>query len=71
MSLLIPAANRGGDKRTVDMRERVDGIMYILVTGCQWAAFGPRLQRKQTIGQASPPHAIIVAVGSALRRAAI
>ena len=33
---LIPPAKRGGGKRRVDMREVVNGIMYILSTGCQW-----------------------------------
>lgn len=33
---LIPRAKRGGGKRRVDMREVVNGIMYILSTGCQW-----------------------------------
>ena len=32
---LIPPAKRGGGKRRVDMREVVNGIMYILSTGCQ------------------------------------
>ncbi len=35
---LIPAAKPGGNKRTVDERNVVDGVMYILSTGCQWAA---------------------------------
>ncbi len=34
---LIPAAKRGGNKRRVDVREVVNGLMYILSTGCQWA----------------------------------
>jgi len=33
---LIPPGRRGGDKRTVIMREVVNGLMYILSTGCQW-----------------------------------
>ena len=32
---LIPRATRGGNKRTVDVREVVNEIMYILSTGCQ------------------------------------
>jgi transposase len=32
---LIPPAKRGGGKRTVDMREVVNGLMYVLSTGCQ------------------------------------
>jgi len=35
---LIPPGKRGGDKRTVIMREVVNGLMYILSTGCQWRA---------------------------------
>jgi transposase len=35
---LIPPAKRGGNKRTVNVREVVNGLMYILSTGCQWAA---------------------------------
>ncbi len=31
----IPPAKRGGGKRTVDMREVVNGLMYVLSTGCQ------------------------------------
>ncbi len=33
---LIPPAKRGGGKRSVDMRAVVNGLMYILSTGCQW-----------------------------------
>ena len=33
---LIPPAKRGGGKRRVDMRDVVNGIMYVLSTGCQW-----------------------------------
>ncbi len=32
---LIPPATKGGNKRTVDVREIVNGVMYILSTGCQ------------------------------------
>ena len=34
----IPPGKRGGDKRTVNLREVVNGLMYILSTGCQWRA---------------------------------
>jgi len=33
---LIPPAKRGGRPRTVNMREVLNAIMYILKTGCQW-----------------------------------
>lgn len=32
---LILPAKRGGNKRRVDVREVVDGVMFILSTGCQ------------------------------------
>src|SRR3954465_3587699 len=35
---LIPPAKRGGNRRTIDERAVVNGGMYILSTGCQWAA---------------------------------
>ena len=35
---LIPPAKRGGNKRHVEVREVMNGIMYILSTGCQWGA---------------------------------
>ena len=33
---IIPPGKRGGGKRRVNMREVVNGVMYILSTGCQW-----------------------------------
>ena len=33
---LIPPAKRGGRKREVVLREVVNGVMYVLSTGCQW-----------------------------------
>ena len=35
---LIPPARHGGRKRTVNIREIINGIMYLLSTGCQWRA---------------------------------
>ena len=32
----IPPAKPGGRHRSVDMREVVDGIMYLARTGCSW-----------------------------------
>src|SRR5256885_11469940 len=32
----IPPAKHGSRKRKVDVREVVNGIMYVLSTGCQW-----------------------------------
>jgi transposase len=46
---LIPPAKRGGNKRTVDMRAVVNGVMYVLSTGCQWAALPKDLPRRSTV----------------------
>lgn len=46
---LIPPAKRGGNKRTVDVREVVNGLMYILGTGCQWAAIPKDLPPRSTL----------------------
>ena len=35
---LIPPARRGGNRRHVDVREVMNGIMYVSTTGCQWRA---------------------------------
>jgi transposase len=45
----IPPGKRGGGKRTVVMREVVNGLMYILSTGCQWAALPKDLLPKSTV----------------------
>lgn len=49
ISPLIPAAKRGGNKRTVVIREVVNGLMYILSTGCQWAALPKDLPPRSTV----------------------
>jgi transposase len=46
---LVPAAKPGGNKRTVDERNVVDGGMYILSTGCQWAALPKDLPPRSTV----------------------
>ena len=46
---LIPPGKRGGDKRTVVMREVVNGLMYILSTGCQWRAIPRDLPPRSTL----------------------
>ena len=45
---LIPPAKRGVDKRTVDVRETVNGTMYVLRTACQWAALPKDLPPRST-----------------------
>ena len=46
---LIPPGRRGGDKRAVIMREVVNGLMYILSTGCQWRAIPKDLPPRSTL----------------------
>ncbi len=46
---LIPPARRGGNKRHVDVREVMNGIMYILSTGCQWRAIPKDLPPRSTL----------------------
>jgi transposase len=46
---LIPPAKRGGNKRTVVVREVVNGLMYILSTGCQWASLPKDLPPRSTV----------------------
>jgi transposase len=46
---VIPRAKRGGNKRTVDVREVVNGLMYVLSTGCQWRAMPKDLPPRSTV----------------------
>jgi transposase len=45
---LIPPAKRGGNKRTVVIREVVNTLMYVLSTGCQWRAIPKDLIARST-----------------------
>ena len=44
---LIP--QRGGNRRTVNVREVVNGLMYVLSTGCQWRAIPKDLPPRSTV----------------------
>ncbi len=46
---LIPPARRGGNRRHVDVREVMNGIMYVLSTGCQWRAIPKDLPPRSTV----------------------
>jgi transposase len=39
---LIPPAKPGGRPRTADMRRLLDGLFYLVRTGCQWRHLPPR-----------------------------
>ena len=45
----IPPARRGGRRREVNVREILNGIFYVLWTGCQWAALPKDLPPKSTV----------------------
>ncbi len=38
ISPLVPPAKHGGRRREVDVREVMNGVLYVLETGCQWRA---------------------------------
>ena len=46
---LIPPAKHGGRRRTVVMREVVNGVMYVLSTGCQWRYLPKDLPPRSTV----------------------
>jgi len=46
---LIPPAKHGGRDRKVNVREVVNGIMYVLSTGCQWRYIPKDLPPKSTL----------------------
>ena len=46
---LIPPAKRGGNRRTVSVREVVNGLMYVLSSGCQWRAIPKDLPPRSTV----------------------
>ena len=45
----IARAKGGGNKRTVDEREVMNGLMYVLSTGCQWRAIPKDLPPRSTV----------------------
>jgi len=44
----IPPARRGGRRRSVDVRQVLNAIFYVLATGCQWKALPKDLPPKST-----------------------
>ena len=46
---LIAPARRGGRKRTVNIREVFNGLLYVLSSGCQWRAIPKDLPPRSTI----------------------
>jgi transposase len=48
---LIPPAKRGGGRRRVDMRAVVNGVMYVLSTGCQWRYVPKEFPSRSTVNR--------------------
>jgi transposase len=46
---MTPPAKRGGNARTVDVRGVVNGLLYVLGTGCQWRAIPKDLPPRSTL----------------------
>lgn len=46
---LIPPAKRGGRRRSVDLREVVNGVIYVLSTRCQWRHMPANLPPASTL----------------------
>ena len=46
---MIPPAKRGGRRREVDIREVINGVFYVLSTGCQWKALPKDLPPSSTV----------------------
>ena len=46
---LIPPAKKGGRPRSVDMREIINGIFYLLKTGCSWEMLPNDLPPSSTV----------------------
>ncbi len=46
---MIPPAKHGGRRRSINVREVLNGIFYVLWTGCQWKALPKDLPPKSTV----------------------
>ena len=46
---LIPPGKRGGNRRKVDVREVLNGLMYVLGAGCQWRAIPKDLPPRSSV----------------------
>ena len=46
---MIPPGRHGGRRRSVNVREVLNGIFYVLWTGCQWKALPKDLPPRSTV----------------------
>ena len=49
VAAMIPPGRHGGRRRSVNVREVLIGIFYVLWTGCQWKALPKDLPPKSTV----------------------
>ena len=49
IAAMIPPAKRGGRRREVDVREVVNGLLYVLETGCPWRHLPKDFPPKSTV----------------------
>ena len=49
VAAMIPSARHGGRKRSVNVREVLNGIFHVPWTGCQWKALPKDLPPKSTV----------------------
>ena len=56
---MIPPAKHGGRKRSVNVREVLNGIFYVLSTGCQWNALPKELPPKSTVSSGSSENVLV------------
>jgi putative transposase len=49
LKVYIPAGKPGGRPRSVDMREIVNGMLYVLRSGCAWRMRQHELPKWQTV----------------------
>ena len=49
VAAMIPPGRHGGRRRSVNVREVLNGIFYVLWTGCQWKALPKDLPPKSTV----------------------
>ena len=52
---LIPPSKPGGRPRTTDMRQLLDGLFYLVRTGCQWRHLPPPPARDHNRTSAQSP----------------
>src|SRR5690349_13888560 len=49
VAAMIPPGRHGGRRRSVNVREVLNGIFYVLWTGCRWRALPKDLPRLRTL----------------------